>query len=153
MRLPDGEWPDDPACRARPIVMLNKTLYGIKQANREYFEEVFDCIVDDRGLQASVAAPGHFFGRIHGKPNGILIPLYVDDIIIIGSLELISSIASRLYDRFKAAGRVPVPGTFQYLGMTVIRNHSKQSIAIDQIGYINRKLDRLEMASVPNRQG
>ena len=35
MRLPDGEWPDDPYCRARPIVKLNKTLYGIKQRNRE----------------------------------------------------------------------------------------------------------------------
>jgi hypothetical protein len=61
MRLPNGEWPD-PYCRARPIVKLNTTLYGIKQANREYFEEVFDFIVNDLGLPASVAAPGLFFG-------------------------------------------------------------------------------------------
>jgi len=150
MRLPDGEWPD-PYCRARPIVKLNKTLYGIKQANREYIEEVFDFIVDDLGLQASVAAPGLFFGGTLGKPNGVLIPVYVDDIMIIGSLKLISSIASRLYDRFKAAGRVPVPDTFQYLGMTVTRSRSKRSIAIDQIGYINRILDRFEMANCRKR--
>jgi len=153
MRLPDGEWPDDPSSQARPIVKLNKTLYGIKQANRAYFEEVFEFIVDDQGLQASLAAPRHFFGGTHGKHNGVLIPMYVDDIMIIGSLELISSIASRLYNRFKAAGHVPVPDTFQYLGMTVTRNYSKWSIAIDHIGYINRQLDRIEMASVPNRQG
>jgi len=98
MRLPDGEWPDDRYCRARPIVKLNKTLYGIKQANREYFEDVFDFIVDDLGLQPSVAAPGLFFGGTLGKANGVLIPVYVDDIKIMGSLKLISSISSRLYD-------------------------------------------------------
>jgi hypothetical protein len=27
-------------------------LYGIKQANREFFKEAFDFIVDDIGLQA-----------------------------------------------------------------------------------------------------
>jgi len=94
MRLPDGEWPDDPYCRARPIVKLNKTLYGIKWANRQYFEEVFDFIVNDLGLQGSVAAPGLVFSGTLGKPNGILIPVYVDGIMIIGSLKLIFSIAS-----------------------------------------------------------
>jgi hypothetical protein len=36
MRLPKGEWAD-PYGRARPLVILNVTLYGIKQANREYY--------------------------------------------------------------------------------------------------------------------
>jgi len=97
MRRPDGEWPDH-YCRARPIVKLNKTLFGIKQANREYFEGVFDHIVDDLGLQASVAAPGLVIGGTLREPNGVLIPVFVDDIMIIGSLKLISSIACRLYD-------------------------------------------------------
>jgi len=136
MRLPDGEWPD-PYCGGRPIVKLNQTLYGIKQVNRVYFEEVFNYIVDDLGLQPSVAAPGLFFVGTLGKPNGVLIPIYVDNIMIIGGLKLISSIASRLYDRFNAAGRVPVPDTVQYLGVTVTRNRNKRSIAINQIGYFN----------------
>ena len=49
MHLPEGEWPD-PYGRTRPLIKLNKTLYGIKQANREYYEEVFDFIVDDLNL-------------------------------------------------------------------------------------------------------
>jgi len=106
---------------------------------------VFDFIVDDLGLQASIAAPGLFFGGNIGEANGALIPVYVDDIMIIGTSVLVASIASRLYDRFKAAGQVPVPDTFQYLGMTVTRDRSKRSIPIDQIGYINRVLDRFEM--------
>jgi len=68
MHLSNGEWPD-PYCRARPVVKLNKTLDCIKQAKREYFEEVFDYIVYDIGLQPSVAAPGLFFGGTLGKPN------------------------------------------------------------------------------------
>jgi len=124
LRLPYGEWPD-PYGRTRPLVKLNKTLYGIKQANRAYYEEVFDFIVDDLNLQASIAAPSLFFGGNPGEANGDLIPVYVDHIMIIGKSALAASIASRLYDRFKAVGRVPVPDTFQYLGMTVTRDRSK----------------------------
>jgi hypothetical protein len=150
MQLPDGEWPD-PHGRARPIVKLNKTLYGIKQANREYYEEVFDYIVDDLGLKASVAAPGLFYGGKLGSKDGVLIPVYVDDIMIIGSSAIVTSIASRLHDRFKAAGQVPVPDTFQYLGMTITRDRKTRSITIDQIGYINRVLDRFEMTDSRKR--
>ena len=39
-----------------------------------------------------------------------------------------------------------MPDTIQYLGMMVTRDHSKQSIAIDQIDYIKRVLDRFEIA-------
>jgi hypothetical protein len=98
---------------------LNKTLYGIKQVNREYYKEVFDFIVDNLNLQASIAAPSLFFCGDLGEANGVLIPVSVDDLMIIGTSVLVTSIASRLYDRFTAAGHVPVPDTFQYLGMTV----------------------------------
>jgi len=150
MRLPEGEWPDSYG-QARPLIKLNNDLYGIKEASREYYEDVFDCIVDDLGLQASIAAPGLFFGGNLVEADGVLIPVYVDDIMMIGTLVLIASIASPLYDRFKGAGQVPVPDTFQYLGMTVTRDRSKRSIAINQIGSINRVLDRFEMTNCRKR--
>jgi hypothetical protein len=83
---------------------LNQTLYGIKQANREYYEEGFDFIVDDFNLQASFEAHGLFFGGNLGTANAVLIPMYVDHIMMISTLVLVPSCASRLYDRFKAAG-------------------------------------------------
>ena len=144
MRLPDGEWPD-PYGSARPLLKLNTTLYAIKQANREYYEEVFDFIVGYLNLQASIPAPNLSFGGNLGESTGVSIPVEVDDIMIIGKSVLVSSIASRLYDQFKAAGHVPVPDTFHYLGMTVTRDHSKRSIAIDQIRYINQGLKHFEM--------
>jgi len=93
IRLPDGKWPD-PYGRARPLVKLNKTLHGIKQANREYCEEVFDFIADYLGLQASIADPGLFFCGNLGEANGALIPVCIDDIMIIGKSVLVASIAS-----------------------------------------------------------
>jgi len=93
MRLPEGEWPD-PYGRARPLVKLNKTRYGIKQANREYYEEIFDFIVDDLDLQAPIAAPSLFFGGNLGEANGTLIPVYIHDIMIIGKSAFVASVAS-----------------------------------------------------------
>jgi hypothetical protein len=69
--------------------------------------------------------------------NGALIPVYIENIMIIGKSVRVASIPSRLYNRLKATGKVPVPDTFQYLSMMVTRDRSKWSIAIDQIGNIN----------------
>jgi hypothetical protein len=99
MRLPEGEWPD-PSGWARPVVKLNWTLEGIKQANRGYNEEVFDCVVDDLNLQASIAAPGLFFCGNICKAHGILSPVYFNDIMIIGDSALLISIEYRLNQRF-----------------------------------------------------
>jgi len=92
MCLREHEWPD-PYGRTRPLVKLNKTLYGIQQANHEDYEEVFDFIVDDLNLQSSIAAPGLFLvGNL--EANGVLIPVYVDNTMIIGKWVLVASIAS-----------------------------------------------------------
>jgi len=70
----------------------------VANTNRKYYEEVFDFIVDDLNLQASIAAPGTSFSGNLGAANGVLIPVHVDDIMIIGTLVLVASIASRMYD-------------------------------------------------------
>jgi len=81
LRLHEGEWPD-PSGRNRPLVKLNKTLYSTKQANWEYYEEVFVFIVEDLNLQASIEAPGLFFGG-NVEVNGVLIVVYIHTIVII----------------------------------------------------------------------
>jgi len=121
--LPEGEWPD-PYGLTGLFAMPNKTLYGIKQANRDYYEEVLDFIVDDLSLQASVAAPGLCFGG-NLETHGVWIPVWVDDSLIISTLVPVASIESPLQDRFKEAGHVPLPNTFQYLDRTVIRDNTK----------------------------
>jgi len=71
--------------------------------------------------------------------------------MFVGTSVRVSSIASRVYERFKAAGHVSVPDTFQYLGMAVTRDRSKRSIAINQIGYINHQPDCFEKTDCPKR--
>jgi hypothetical protein len=119
--------------------------------NRETYEEIFDFIVQDLGLQTSFAAPSLFFGGNLGEANGVMIRVYVDSITIICKGILVASIASQLYDRFKATGHVPDPDNFQYRGMTVTRDRSTLSIAIDQIGSINRVFDGFEMGDCHQR--
>jgi hypothetical protein len=124
MRLPQGETPDAYGL-ARPLVKLNKSLYSLKHANWEYYKAVFDFIVDDLILQASIAAPRLFFSGNLGEAHGFLIPVYFDDILSMCRCVHFASIESRRYDRFMAAGKVPVHYTFQYRGLTVTRDRNK----------------------------
>jgi hypothetical protein len=95
MCLHEAEWPD-PFGWARPLAKWNMTLYGSKQANQEYYVEDFDFIVDNLCLRSSIAAAGLFFGGTLGESTCVFIPVYDDDIMIIGKLVLLTSIASRL---------------------------------------------------------
>jgi hypothetical protein len=104
-------------------------------------------MVDDWGLQASVLALDLFCAGTASNPNGVRIAVYLDQMMKTGRLRLNSFIAFQLYDQFKAAGRVRVPDTFQYPGITFTRNHSKWLIAIHSIGDMNRIQDSFEMAN------
>jgi hypothetical protein len=144
MPFPDGEWPD-PYGRTRPLVKLNKTLYGIRQANQESNKELFDLIVDDLAFQASITATSLFFGGNLGKSNGVLILVYVDDMMVTSKSTPVTSIASRLHDRIHGRRHVPVPDTFQYVSMLLTRDRSKRSVAIDHITFIHQVLDCFAM--------
>jgi hypothetical protein len=167
MRLPKCDWSDmDPASRLRPLVMLRATLYGLKQAGRYWFEDVYDFVVAPEadldaeasgglrsgrlasgglGLKASIAAPGFFFG------DGVFLLLYVDDIMLMAdSIDRLNYICDSLYKRFRANGSV-VGSEFQYLGMAIKIDRAARRVTVNQHGYLSLILEKFDMAGCNGR--
>jgi hypothetical protein len=147
MRLPQGLWGSHgPYQRDMPIVKLRKTLCGIRQANREFAEEVFDFAVDKMdglGLKASISSPGLFYNDNQPK---VYVLVYVDDLMLVGPPERINPLRQKLEKRFKASGPPP-SDNFQYLDMMVHRDRKARTISIDQSGYIDKILERFTMSA------
>jgi hypothetical protein len=120
LRLPEGNW-QDPWNRERSLVRLRKTLYGLKQSARGWFEDVYDFLAT-QNLTASIAALGLFLG------DGIIVLLYVDDIMVMATtIAKLTALCDALHCRFKAAppkgATIPIGDYFQYVGLDIeIRN-------------------------------
>jgi transposase InsO family protein len=144
LRLPEGNWQNrDPWKRERPLVRLRKTLYGLKQSARGWFEDVYDFLVDHLALRASIAAPGLFLG------NGIIVLVYFDDIMILAAtVEKLRSICDALHRRFRAAppkgASIPIGHHFQYVGLDIEIKDGRAFI--NQSGYILKVLEQFGMS-------
>lgn len=138
MTLPQGLWGcRDPYQWDRPIVKLRKTIYGIRQANREFAEEVFEFAVDNidgLGLKASISSPGLFYDNT--QQHKVYMSVYVDDLMLVGPPGHIKPLCQKLEKCFKASGPPP-SDNFQYLGMMVHCDRKARAISIDRSGYID----------------
>lgn len=107
---------------------LNKSLYGLKQASRQWFAK-FSTAVQAAGYVQSKADYSLFTCR-NGKSFTALL-IYVDDILITGNdLKAISTLKQFLHSRF----RIKDLGDLKYfLGIEVSR--SKRGISISQRKY------------------
>ena len=77
MRMPDG-------CGelSGKIVKLNKSLYGLRQASRQWFALLKRCLLS-LGLEQCLADPC-VFGLIEKGQVALLLVLHVDDIFVVG---------------------------------------------------------------------
>jgi hypothetical protein len=145
LRLPEGNW-QDPWKRQRPLVRLRKTLYGLKQSARGWFEDVDDFLVDHLALTASVAAPGLFLG------DGIIVLVYVDGIMILTTtFDKLTSVCNDLQHHFRAASpkgaSIPISDHFQHVGLDVQLDHKSRTAYVNQSGYIAMVLEQFGMAA------
>ena len=65
------------------IARLNRAIYGLVQASRQFFKEVTTYLQDEMGMNRFIIEPC----LLCDKDNELFIGLYVDDILIIGKEE------------------------------------------------------------------
>ena len=133
MQPPPGySVPDGMVCR------LRRSLYGLKQADRAWFER-FTSVVTAAGFSPSDHDPALF---VHISPRGwTLLLLYVDDMIITGDdSEYIAFVKARLREQFLMSDLGPLR---YFLGIEV--SSTSDGFFISQARYIQDLLARVAL--------
>ena len=139
MRLPPGmEWLD-PRFSPMGVVLLLKALYGLKQAPRLWYEDINRFLLSI-GLQQSSTDPNLYIGA------GILLLLYVDDIILAHTTPGAGSLVKRqLLERYKMSD---LGEARRFLGLEI--HQTPAGISLGQQEYILKVLRRFGMENCHN---
>jgi transposase InsO family protein len=137
MILPEGIDAAGQVCR------LRKSLYGLKQAARTWNDRLTSFLAS-KGFRKTPRDHGLMvYGGGAEDPNGVLIPIYVDDMLIIGAkpdkVRWIKGLISKEFST-KDLGNVDT-----ILGMKVIRDRSKRTLILGQEKYTKSVLERAKM--------
>jgi hypothetical protein len=118
-------------------IRLQRSLYGLKQAPRAWFELVKKRF-HEIGLKAGDSDPNLFIG------NSIYIPLYVDDMQIIGKRQQVDEVKAKIYKlwKYKEIEKADI-----FVGFQIERDRPNRRLRIHQIAYTLRLLERLGMAN------
>ena len=120
------------------VLRLNKSLYGLKQAPRIWYLLLCETICS-LGFEVSVTDPSIYF---HSQ-LGMILAVYVDDILVCGPSEFIcQEFYKAISQFFRMKDKGPVSS---FLGMNITQ--TPEYIAINQIGYIDRMLERFQMVN------
>src|SRR6267142_2109264 len=123
------------------IKRLKKSLYGLKQAGRKWYDAL-SCALVDLGFCTSQADPGVFY-TWYGEHILILI-VHVDDCIFTGSSpELLEQFKAQFHARYALTDLGPVSWL---LGIKITWDRSTHSISLSQSSYIDNILARFALA-------
>jgi hypothetical protein len=124
---------------------LFKSLYGLKQAALAWYEK-WKKVMLGLGFKPSDADPCLFTGSVdQGK---ILIGLYVDDALIIGSSSSVSKVVTLIQKEFeiKNIGLLKEGETFKFLGMELkLYDRPRLGISLTQKRYAVSVLEKFGM--------
>lgn len=118
------------------VCRLRKSLYGLKQAPKQWHQK-FDQVILADGFKIN-ESDKCVYTKFDGKGNGVIICLYVDDMLIFGTdLEQVQLTKSFLSSKFdmKDMGQADV-----ILGIQIVRD--EKSITLTQSHYIEKVLKR-----------
>ena len=123
------------------VCKLKKSLYGLKQAARQWYKKFDSFIV------------GHEYTRTNADhcvyirkfPNGkfVILLLYVDDMLIVG--QDAGVIGNLKKDLFKSFDMKDLGPARQILGTQILRNRKAKKLWLSQEKYIEQVLERFNM--------
>ena len=116
---------------------LYKSIYGLKQAGRKWYEVVCRTLADI-GFQKSEADPAVFF--IHSGNNITILAIHVDDCTITGnSNEIIQDLKVKIESRYSLTDLGPINWL---LGIKITRDLEARTLSLSQSSYIKSILGR-----------
>ena len=126
--------PGGPHSHHNQVCKLHKSLYGLKQASRKWYEKLTSILLQNNYIQASF---DHSLFTKQTATSFTIILLYVDDIILAGNLVTeFTTIKSILHDKF----RIKDLGQLKYfLGLEDA--HSSKGISLCQRKYFFDLID------------
>ena len=120
------------------LVWLRKSLYGLKQSPRCWYITMDTFILGELGFTRC-----RFDTCIYIRDDGMMIVLYVDDMLLIGKADAVAEVRKKIATRFDVVFLGPVK---HFLGMVIERDRAKRCIFLSQSGYIDRILERVGLA-------
>ena len=126
--------------RTHYVVKLNKSLYGLKQAGRKWYNMLCQSLASI-GFRKSMVDPAVFYAVV--EQDIVVLFIHVDDSTITGSsLALNKKFMSRIAEHFKITDLGPISWL---LGLAVVRDRDKWTISLSQSAYIESLLHRFNL--------
>ena len=135
MHLPEGlEVPEG------QVLLVVKSLYGLKQSAFEWNDRC-DKALKSLGFKRCESDPCVYIRIV----DGVIVGVYVDDLLILaphGMISTIEQFKSDFRKLFKIKDLGPVS---KILGMQILRDRSQRTVSINQSAYIEKFLHQFEM--------
>ena len=137
MKLPDG-------CgdKSGEIVKLNKEVYGLKEAGRQWSLRLTQVVVEKKEFEQCKADPCVFRLRKYGETITILC-VHVDDAIVGGESEVCDALYASLLQQFQTAHYIS-----WYLGCAFERDMAGGVLRISQRAFIESVASRYRVNTV-----
>jgi transposase InsO family protein len=126
---------------AGTVKRLHKSLYGLKQAGRKWYDALCR-VLTDLGFEVSQADPGVFHARVEG--HILILAVHVDDCAMTGSSgELIAQYKQKFHSCYALTDLGPL---HWLLGIKVTRDRAARTISLSQASYIDSIISRFSLS-------
>jgi hypothetical protein len=130
--------PEGLDCPKGSVLLVKKSLYGLKQSGREWYIEACKGL-ESLGLMPCYSEPSVFTT----VDRSLIVGLYVDDMLILGSdPQAIERTVQGIRERWEIKDLGPVA---QILGLHVQRDRPNRTLRIDQGQYIQALISRFRL--------